>query len=154
MSMGGMCEGKLQRKNNRPRLCKKVDLEEVEFSVSCVGICLYLVISLSLSHTHTPPAGIPPFFLIQNVALLSQFLSPAGLIKPRRISGLWAKCQRRVARTIKQSRNIGMIPHTSGVELYQKIKPPKPEDPMLARGGEGAKVDKLDLLKCVPSATI
>ena len=45
ISTGGMCEGKLQRKNNRPRLCKKVDLEEVEFSVSQCAVlsCPYVL---------------------------------------------------------------------------------------------------------------
>jgi hypothetical protein len=33
---GGVCEGRKQRRGNQPLLCRKVDLEEVVFSVRLV----------------------------------------------------------------------------------------------------------------------
>lgn len=32
--MGGVCEGKLQRRGDRPLRCRKLDLEELHFTVS------------------------------------------------------------------------------------------------------------------------
>jgi len=66
-------------------------------------------------HHSTSACIFPPRH--QNVPLLSAFLSPAGMIKPRRLSGLCAKCQRKVAKTIKRARHIGVIPHTMGIEV-------------------------------------
>ena len=104
----------------------------------------------------------------QNVAVLSRFLSPAGMIQPRKISGLCAKCQRRVAKTIKQSRHLGVLPHDSGVDLYKRLAP-RPRDglgdgaALLSRRGAApaataaaaaAGAGKKELLKRVPSVTI
>ncbi len=97
-----------------------------------------------------------------NVAKLAQFLSPVGLIKPRRVSGLCAKCQRKVARTVKQARHMGMLPHTSGVDLYQRIKVEgggggDVAGPLLSRRKGGAvarESGKEEVLKKIPSVTI
>jgi len=46
-----------------------------------------------------------------NILLLEYFVNEAGAIKPRKQSGLCAKCQRKVRKTIKLSRHMGIIPY-------------------------------------------
>ena len=46
----------------------------------------------------------------KDVRLLSSFVSERGKITPRRISGVCAPHQRRLAEAIKQARNIALIP--------------------------------------------
>ena len=87
-SIGGLCKGGLQIKNNQPLRCSKIDLQTLN---------------------------------VINVAVLSQFLTEGGAIKPRRLSGLCAKCQRKVAKAIKGSRHMGLLPHTMGVEVFKRL---------------------------------
>ena len=49
----------------------------------------------------------------KDVRLLSSFISERGKITPRRISGVCAPHQRRLAEAIKQARNIVLIPFTT-----------------------------------------
>ena len=49
----------------------------------------------------------------KDVRLLSSFISERGKITPRRISGVCAPHQRRLAEAIKQSRNIALMPFSS-----------------------------------------
>ena len=51
----------------------------------------------------------------KDVRLLSSFISERGKITPRRISGVCAPHQRRLAESIKQARNIALMPFSSGV---------------------------------------
>lgn len=96
------------------------------------------------------------------MALLARFLSPAGMIKPRKTSGLCAKCQRKVARTIKQARHLGVIPHTMGVELYKRMEGVGEGNgagvPLSRPGGAGVgddgDVKRRAALKRVPAVTI
>jgi len=46
-------------------------------------------------------------------ALLRRFISGLGKIKSREKTGLCAKHQRRVARSVKRARNIGLLSHIS-----------------------------------------
>jgi ribosomal protein S18 len=46
-----------------------------------------------------------------NVNLLEFFVSESGTIKPRKQTGLCAKCQRQVAGTVKQARQMAVIPY-------------------------------------------
>jgi len=46
-----------------------------------------------------------------DVEQLQKFLSPDAEILSRKITGLCAKCQRQVAKTIKRARNLGVFPH-------------------------------------------
>ncbi len=46
----------------------------------------------------------------KDVKLLSAFVSDRGKITPRRISGVCAPHQRRLADAIKQARNIALLP--------------------------------------------
>ena len=46
----------------------------------------------------------------KDVRLLGSFLSERGKITPRRISGVCAPHQRRLAESIKQARNIALLP--------------------------------------------
>ncbi len=48
----------------------------------------------------------------RNVEVLKRFLSETGKILPRRRTGLSAKEQRILARTIKRARVLGLLPFT------------------------------------------
>lgn len=48
----------------------------------------------------------------KNVDILKRFLSETGKILPRRRSGLNAQDQRKLARTIKRARMMGLLPFT------------------------------------------
>ena len=45
--------------------------------------------------------------------LLKYFITERGKIVPRRISGLCAKNQRKIARAIKRARKIALLPYTA-----------------------------------------
>ena len=49
----------------------------------------------------------------KDTRLLNSFISERGKIVPRRISGVCAPHQRRLAEAIKQARNIALIPFAS-----------------------------------------
>ena len=49
----------------------------------------------------------------KDTELLSRFLDPLAKIKPRRQSGACAKHQRKLSRTIKKARILGLLPFTT-----------------------------------------
>eukprot|EP01129_Flabellula_baltica_P003012 TRINITY_DN12876_c0_g1_i1.p1 TRINITY_DN12876_c0_g1~~TRINITY_DN12876_c0_g1_i1.p1 ORF type:complete len:895 (+),score=274.86 TRINITY_DN12876_c0_g1_i1:372-2687(+) len=49
-----------------------------------------------------------------NVPLLLRYMNRFGFIKPKRMTGLCSKMQRRVARTINQARNLGLFSYKYG----------------------------------------
>jgi small subunit ribosomal protein S18 len=51
----------------------------------------------------------------KDVRLLSSFISERGKITPRRISGVCAPHQRRLAEAIKQARNIALMPFSTAL---------------------------------------
>src|ERR1700752_2039419 len=51
----------------------------------------------------------------KDVRLLNSFMSERGKITPRRISGVCAPHQRRLAEAIKQARNIALIPFATSI---------------------------------------
>ncbi len=51
----------------------------------------------------------------KDVRMLSAFLSERGKITPRRISGVCAPHQRRLAESIKQARSIALVPFASQI---------------------------------------
>lgn len=51
----------------------------------------------------------------KDVKTLSNFISERGKITPRRISGVCAPHQRRLAEAIKQARNIALVPFASAI---------------------------------------
>ena len=51
----------------------------------------------------------------KDVRLLSSFISERGKITPRRISGVCAPHQRRLAESIKQARNIALVPFATSI---------------------------------------
>lgn len=55
----------------------------------------------------------PDYIDWKDVDFLRQFLPERGKIMPRRISGVTADCQRRIARAIKRARNIALLPYTT-----------------------------------------
>ena len=51
------------------------------------------------------------FIDYKDVEVLKKFISPVnGKIKPRRITGTSAKYQRKLAKAIKQAREVGFLP--------------------------------------------
>src|SRR4051794_38144299 len=51
----------------------------------------------------------------KNTRLLMSFISERGKITPRRISGVCAPHQRRLAESIKQARNIALVPFSTSI---------------------------------------
>src|SRR5215467_8555549 len=51
----------------------------------------------------------------KDVKLLSSFISERGKITPRRISGVCAPHQRKLAESIKQARNIALVPFATSL---------------------------------------
>ncbi|HYI96768.1 MAG TPA: 30S ribosomal protein S18 [Bryobacteraceae bacterium] len=51
----------------------------------------------------------------KDIKLLNAFISERGKVTPRRISGVCAPHQRRLAEAIKQARSIAMLPYSSPV---------------------------------------
>lgn len=49
----------------------------------------------------------------KDATLLRRFISERGKIVPRRISGVCAKNQRKLAVAIKRARNIALLPYTT-----------------------------------------
>jgi small subunit ribosomal protein S18 len=50
----------------------------------------------------------------KDVRMLSPFVSEKGKIVPRRLTGVCAPHQRRLAEAIKQARNIALLPFAAG----------------------------------------
>ena len=53
---------------------------------------------------------IPDYVDWKDIDLLRQFVPERGKIMPRRISGITAKDQRRIAKAIKRARSMAMLP--------------------------------------------
>ena len=51
----------------------------------------------------------------KDVRMLMSFISERGKITPRRISGVCAPHQRRLAESIKQARNIALVPFATSL---------------------------------------
>ena len=56
---------------------------------------------------------VPDYVDWKDVDFLKRFIPEGGKIMPRRISGVTAKDQRRVARAIKRARIMALIPYVS-----------------------------------------
>ncbi|HQU94149.1 MAG TPA: 30S ribosomal protein S18 [Pyrinomonadaceae bacterium] len=53
---------------------------------------------------------MPDYVDWKDIDLLRQFIPERGKIMPRRISGISAKDQRRIATAIKRARSMAMLP--------------------------------------------
>jgi small subunit ribosomal protein S18 len=60
-----------------------------------------------------PRRSCPDYIDWKDVDFLRQFLPERGKIMPRRISGVTADCQRRIAAAIKRARNMALLPYTT-----------------------------------------
>jgi ribosomal protein S18 len=69
---------------------------------------------------------------------LKRFLSIDAEILSRTHTGLCAKCQRKVARTVKQSRSMGLLPHIGMLSLADAapMKQNKPYHDVVTGGGK------------------
>lgn len=76
---------------------------------------------------------ISPF----DINSLRRFMTLDAEILGRRGTGLCAKCQRRVAKTIKQARNLGIMPHID--EFIVKDTRPMEQGPFHKTGGSDLK---------------
>jgi small subunit ribosomal protein S18 len=56
---------------------------------------------------------IPEYLDWKDVELLKQFIPERGKIMPRRISGISAQDQRRLARAIKRARAMALLPYVA-----------------------------------------
>lgn len=94
----------------------------------------------------------------QNVPIVTRFLTPSGHIKPRRLSQLCARCQRVVARCVKRSRHMGMIPHTMGVDIYKRLDVPPIDDDedegVIVTQTKAREPTLAERVKALPSRTI
>jgi len=54
-----------------------------------------------------------------DILTLRKFLSDDGEIMGKRLTGLCSKCQRKVAKTIKASRNFGFLPHIGDYTILE-----------------------------------
>jgi len=72
---------------------------------------------------------------------LKRFLSLDGEIMGRKHTGLCSRCQRKVARTIKHSRSIGILPHQGYIHLTdaRPSKLNKPFHDVIKKGGKKGK---------------
>src|SRR5687767_15702243 len=57
-----------------------------------------------------PRQVVPDYVDWKDIDLLRQFIPERGKIMPRRISGISAKDQRRIATAIKRARSMAMLP--------------------------------------------
>ena len=57
-----------------------------------------------------PRQVVPDYLDWKDVDLLRQFVPERGKIMPRRISGISAKDQRRIAKAIKRARSMAILP--------------------------------------------
>lgn len=60
-----------------------------------------------------PRQVVPDYVDWKDVDFLRQFIPERGKIMPRRISGITAKDQRRIATAIKRARTMAMLPFVS-----------------------------------------
>lgn len=76
-----------------------------------------------------------------DILSLKRFLSIDAEILGRQHTGLCAKCQRKVARTIKQSRSMGLLPHIGMLSLADAapMTPGKPFHDVVTGGGKKSK---------------
>jgi len=56
---------------------------------------------------------VPDYIDWKDIDFLKQFVPERGKIMPRRISGVTANAQRRIARAIKRARNMALLPYTT-----------------------------------------
>lgn len=61
-------------------------------------------------HRRRPRQIVPDYLDWKDVDLLRTFVPERGKIMPRRISGISAKDQRRLAKAIKRARSMAMLP--------------------------------------------
>ena len=57
--------------------------------------------------------SVPAYIDWKDADFLERFIPERGKIMPRRISGVTAKDQRRIARAIKRARTMALIPYVS-----------------------------------------
>eukprot|EP01089_Gocevia_fonbrunei_P020540 TRINITY_DN7687_c0_g1_i1.p1 TRINITY_DN7687_c0_g1~~TRINITY_DN7687_c0_g1_i1.p1 ORF type:complete len:165 (-),score=31.60 TRINITY_DN7687_c0_g1_i1:72-566(-) len=75
------------------------------------------------------PQPFRPVLDPTNVHLLSLFMTPAGNILPRRIVGNCSKHQRRLARTIKRAKHLGLFSYKDRrFTIVSPFHPPEDKD--------------------------
>ncbi|TFK28853.1 ribosomal protein S18 [Coprinopsis marcescibilis] len=54
--------------------------------------------------------GIDPLSMATNASVLSEYVTEMGLIKPRLITNLTVKSQRKIGKAIRRARMMGVLP--------------------------------------------
>jgi small subunit ribosomal protein S18 len=60
-----------------------------------------------------PARAVPDYIDYKDIEFLKNFIPERGKILPRRISGVSAQSQRRIAEAIKRARNIALLPYAT-----------------------------------------
>ncbi len=56
----------------------------------------------------------------KNVALLQRFVTERGKIRSRRVTGLSRRDQTKMARAVKRSRELGLLPYVDNSKSYER----------------------------------
>jgi ribosomal protein S18 len=84
-----------------------------------------------------------------DITNLKRFLSFDGEILSKKLTGLCARCQRQVARTVKTSRSMGILPHLGYVHLTD-LQPSRHNQSFHKVVRDGGKRNKPILSKLIP----
>jgi small subunit ribosomal protein S18 len=77
----------------------------------------------------------------KDVDLLKRFMSDRAKIKGRRVNGNDVQQQRVIARAIKNSREMGLLPYTNRVTTQRRGRSDRPDGPRRPREEEGPAED-------------
>ena len=116
------CPGKMQRRGKEGTLrCHLIDLDELHY-LDVLTLRKYLTQDSEIVGRKVRPHRcllLPPrCHLSMHRPGSSRFLTPSSV----QDTGLCAKCQRQVAKTIKRARNFGLVPHL-GQFIVQDSRP-------------------------------
>jgi ribosomal protein S18 len=98
-----------------------------------IGYCIFC----AHGHSHDAPGGLP-LMREDNTLLLNRFVSPDGRILPRRFTGVCSKHQRHLARTVKRSRALNLMPFQQKLNSqlrFTRMEPDPVTEPAAAARG-------------------
>ena len=88
--------------------------KEVESPMEVMGVEEEFVDKMPRRYQRRRPRQVVPDYVDwKDVDYLRQFIPERGKIMPRRISGITAKDQRRIATAIKRARTMALLPFVS-----------------------------------------
>ena len=88
--------------------------KEIESPMDVIGVEEEFVDKMPRRYQRRRPRQVVPDYVDwKDVDYLKQFIPERGKIMPRRISGITAKDQRRIATAIKRARTMALLPFVS-----------------------------------------